>query len=503
MTRYLVDVASWQDTLSPADVKRAGFDTVNLKISHGLGQLHVHPDISSWISQCWTLGLDVSTFHYLTGDASGESQAEYARSRMLALGLTYGAAHFVDVEAPAGITLPIVRGYLTRMAQLLGRPAGVYTGDWWWKPRGWNVSDLTPFVMSAPNDGYPGVYPGDKSIDWAAGWGGWPSLAVMQYAVAPLSFPDGTRGTINVSKSAVRYASAWNELKGETMAWRLTHGLENFRAQANARWPARDKASDGTIGDAAHQAEVSGHNPDDTAGSTPEWTGDADATAEVRAFDMDSDLREPGTTMQMLVDHLRALPGLNTVIRYMIFNRMMYHERDGFASTTYAGASAHLEHLHLSGAWSNAADENTTFDFKLEEVGQMPITQDDANLIADTLLRRDGIVPNYGSDKDANPFVAPSWALGRASLNNTMLYALRDWYNGFDTKVSGILATLLVLAQSEAAEIPPSAQAVADAVLADLNGQTAEQTAAALVAVLGTERAGQVFAAGTVLAAGQ
>jgi hypothetical protein len=149
--------------------------------------------------------------------------------------------------------------------------------------------------------------------------------------------------------------------------WQLTKGLQHLRAQVNDVFPDRDHTSDGTIGDEAHQAETSGHNPDDTVGSRPAWNGDGDSTPEVRAWDMDSDLA-PGLDCQTLVDHIRALPGVASVLRYMIYNRRMYHERDGFKPTPYTGASAHTEHVHFEGAWSQAADENITFDYRIEEI---------------------------------------------------------------------------------------------------------------------------------------
>lgn len=151
--------------------------------------------------------------------------------------------------------------------------------------------------------------------------------------------------------------------------WELTKGLQNLRTQVNERWPTRDKASDGSIGDAAHQASTSGHNPDDTSGSKAAWNEDGDTLPEVRAWDMDSDLREPGSSAQLLVDHVRKLPGVSGVLRYMIYNGKMYHSRDGFASSAYSGPSPHTEHIHFEGAWSQAADNNTSFDYKLEEVG--------------------------------------------------------------------------------------------------------------------------------------
>jgi hypothetical protein len=171
------------------------------------------------------------------------------------------------------------------------------------------------------------------------------------------------------------------------MAWVLTDGLDNLRQQVNRRWPDRDKKSDGSIGDFAHSLGSSGHNPDDTAGSKPAWSGDPDSKREVRAWDMDNDLREGGTTAQDIVDHIRKLPGVGNVLRYMIYNRRIYHVRDGFTSAPYSGPSPHTEHIHFEGAWTQAADNNTTFDYRLEQVGDdMPITAADAKLIAAAIM---------------------------------------------------------------------------------------------------------------------
>ncbi len=191
------------------------------------------------------------------------------------------------------------------------------------------------------------------------------------------------------------------------MSWQLTAGLSNLRNQVNRRWPNRDHASDGTIGDAAHQAETSGHNPDDTSGSDPEWNGDPDSTPEVRAWDMDSDLGQPGTTAQMVVDHLIRLPGLGSVLRYIIFSRRIYRASTGFAPEEYTGPSAHTEHIHFSGAYTQAADNNTTFDFKLEEVGDMALTKEDLG----TLVHTDGVLVAPAGSKNADGSANTNWTL--------------------------------------------------------------------------------------------
>jgi hypothetical protein len=190
-------------------------------------------------------------------------------------------------------------------------------------------------------------------------------------------------------------------------AWKLTDGLSNLRSQLNAAFPNRDHESDGTIGDAAHQAEISGHNPDDTRGSKAAWNGDSDTIPEVRAFDCDSDFRTSGVTAQKVVDHVRALPGVSGVIRYMIYNRKMYHVNNGYRPTAYNGASAHTEHIHFEGAWTQAADNNTTFNYRLRDLLPAAAKDDDVNV--------DQLVKDNNAGKAGT--VAPDTELGKLAMS--------------------------------------------------------------------------------------
>jgi hypothetical protein len=164
-------------------------------------------------------------------------------------------------------------------------------------------------------------------------------------------------------------------------AWVLTKGMANLRKQTDARFPGRDKTSDGSIGDLAHQLESSsGHNPDLTGNA--EWR-DGDKLNEVRAIDIDADLHGGDVSAQEYVDHLRRLAGVSSVIRYIIYDRKIYHVDNGFAPAAYTGPSPHTEHIHVSGARSQASDENTDFDFELDELGgDVPVSEAEMDRIA-------------------------------------------------------------------------------------------------------------------------
>lgn len=207
MTLHLLDVASYQTGLRLEDVKAAGFRAVKFKLSHGVTLKAVMAGLPAWVDRARTLGLGVSTFHYLTDDASGSAQAAWAYRQLTQIGGPQHIAHEVDCEADA--TWQVLRDYVAAFQDMLGRRVAVYTGRWWWQPRGWNGANLTPYLSAAPNVGYLSGYPGDDSPHWTAGYGGWPRLSVLQYAVAPLP-----GGSVEVSKSAIRDLTVWAGLTG-------------------------------------------------------------------------------------------------------------------------------------------------------------------------------------------------------------------------------------------------------------------------------------------------
>jgi hypothetical protein len=87
------------------------------------------------------------------------------------------------------------------------------------------------------------------------------------------------------------------------MAWILTQSLVSLRDAFNKRFPKRDKTTDGSIGNQAHAGTTSSHNPDKTGDAEVK---DGDAFDEVRAIDVDADLKESGVTMLMVIAAMLA-----------------------------------------------------------------------------------------------------------------------------------------------------------------------------------------------------
>ena len=120
------------------------------------------------------------------------------------------------------------------------------------------------------------------------------------------------------------------------MAWHLAPSLVNFRNEVNKKWPNRPKGSDGTIGDAAHAARQSDHNPN--------------SRGSVNAID----ITYPGVDPKQIIAAVSKHPSAH----YVIFNRKIYTREGGWKAEPYSGISPHTEHLHISILQTVAAEQN-------------------------------------------------------------------------------------------------------------------------------------------------
>lgn len=143
------------------------------------------------------------------------------------------------------------------------------------------------------------------------------------------------------------------------MSWRNCNASEVLLDGVNKRWPNRDTASDGTIGDPAHASRLSDHNPDRRF--TP-------GVVKARDIDVDGILAAP------LAEHIRALGSKGfAALRggYIIFNRRIAGTHTGWVWREYNGVNPHTTHMHIS-----FADEQVNFDstvsWAIHHVGPPP-----------------------------------------------------------------------------------------------------------------------------------
>jgi hypothetical protein len=119
--------------------------------------------------------------------------------------------------------------------------------------------------------------------------------------------------------------------------WRNCNASMSLLNAVNARWPLRDKASDGSIGDAEHASRDSDHNP---------WVI-VNGIGVVRARDIDVD----GIDAAWLAEQLRRAGAAGDARLagggYLILNRKMTDP--SFSGWyTYTGTNPHTSHLHVS-----------------------------------------------------------------------------------------------------------------------------------------------------------
>lgn len=123
------------------------------------------------------------------------------------------------------------------------------------------------------------------------------------------------------------------------MTWRIARAIQVLRAEVDALAPNRNRASDGTIGDAAHATRVSDHNP---------YIKDSRGLGVVRAIDVTHD-PAGGLDAGRLAEHVRVLGAKgDRRVRYVIWNRRIASTASGWSWRAYLGSNPHTRHVHIS-----------------------------------------------------------------------------------------------------------------------------------------------------------
>lgn len=123
--------------------------------------------------------------------------------------------------------------------------------------------------------------------------------------------------------------------------WVVDLGLNKLLAQINAAAPNRSKVSDGSIGDPAHQATNSDHNPEH-----PPPPGNPDYEVDARDFTQDA---AHNADMAVIAEAIRQ--SKDPRVSYVIYNRRIFSGPEGpqpWVWRPYSGTDPHTSHMHVS-----------------------------------------------------------------------------------------------------------------------------------------------------------
>lgn len=189
--------------------------------------------------------------------------------------------------------------------------------------------------------------------------------------------------------------------------WRPAYSLTKLLAQVNTTCPARSKASDGIIGDTAHAASVSDHNPD------PDGV--------VHALDLTHD---PIHGLDATKLGVALINSHDPRIAYLIVNRRIASSTiSPWTWRPYNGTDPHTSHLHLSLAHTAAADDQRAWAITgaatptpPPSTGELTVKTIDLRAATAThLITAPGVIPLQrllGVTPDGQAGAHTKWALG-------------------------------------------------------------------------------------------
>lgn len=129
----------------------------------------------------------------------------------------------------------------------------------------------------------------------------------------------------------------------EAKAWRLAKSLVVLRDEINQIAPNRNKGYDGTIGDAAHAARPSRHNPN--------------KNGVVCALDITHDPAH-GMDIHTTIRNYLKSGKIHPDLTYVISNRQIARRSNNWVWKKYSGSNAHDKHVHF--AVGLGSDSNPT-----------------------------------------------------------------------------------------------------------------------------------------------
>jgi hypothetical protein len=209
------------------------------------------------------------------------------------------------------------------------------------------------------------------------------------------------------------------------MNWKLAPSLKRLIDQINALAPKRNKESDGTIGDAAHAARQSDHNPRylDLGKQAGYYVTAADITHDPAG----------GVDCNELFNSL--IDAKDPRLKYIIWNRQIVNARglNPFEQIKYKGTNPHTHHLHIS-VWPSNVGVLDTTDWKIKLSPSKPATEPQYRLLKRGMRGDDVKAAQAALKKALNSKLVPDGIFGSKTE-----YAVKRFQSIHKLKPDGII----------------------------------------------------------------
>jgi hypothetical protein len=184
---YGVDVHDgYQAGLDFSLLVRQGYAFCAVKLTEGTSYARAAGD--DWVRAARAAGLIPGGYHWIKR-GNGAAQAQWFLSKVKESGGPDGMLIQLDCEDDASFAdILDWRDEWNRLTG--GHPFLLYTGSWWWSPRGWSGTTVTPYLWqshyltadldSVPDD--PAAFAARIPASWwVPGYGGWPTATILQF----------------------------------------------------------------------------------------------------------------------------------------------------------------------------------------------------------------------------------------------------------------------------------------------------------------------------------
>lgn len=182
MTVFGVDISNHQAGISIEQIAAEGYQYAICKASQGTYFRDGWFD--GWIPRIRAAGMTPGAYHWLE-NGDGGTQAKILYGRLVDHGGPSGFLVACDNEDNADWAT--TDAFVQEWAQVSGgHPLLMYSGRWWWAPRGWNGAAWTPHLWLSryvAGSGYGSALYGDVADSWwSPGFGGWGEATVLQFS---------------------------------------------------------------------------------------------------------------------------------------------------------------------------------------------------------------------------------------------------------------------------------------------------------------------------------